>query len=140
MPLVMFDRNGPPEAMACPGVICDYCGEFVTGDGNVEWFKRCDDEMGPIISPFYFTHSDSCSLSFSREKGETTYSDGWLPHRIRLSQFLRYLQHNLAHRFEEDRAVGMGEAEYVAPRVSGYEEPREPLRIGHYKRHSSAAS
>lgn len=109
MPLAMFDRNGPPEAMTCPAIVCDYCGGVITGEGNVEWCRR-KSERTFVTSPFYFTHKGCSRQCTSVLRRHYPHQEGWSAAWRDIGEFLAQLSFNFEHSFENDE-----DASYVAP-------------------------
>jgi hypothetical protein len=109
--ITILHRNGPPEAMTCPAVICDHCGDPIHNDGNALWLTDQDDGRTFRITTA-FVHK-ACDRAF-----EATHPDGHWSCR-ELGEFLQQLAHNFEHPFEREPGV-----EYAAPAPSTW-------RLGH---------
>lgn len=95
-------RNGPPEAMNCPALICDACRKQVVGGGNILWVRRYVDDK-PESSPLMAAHKGQCDQAVEAWLQEHYPTiDGWCPLWEEAADFVRYLANNLAHSFAED--------------------------------------
>lgn len=97
-------RDGEPEAMTCPALICDACRTQVIGDGNIYWAVRYVASGQRQSSPLFVSHKYECSRAVDRIV-ETTYpfAEGWsgaLTEEVNV--FLRHLANNAEHAFADD--------------------------------------
>jgi hypothetical protein len=123
MPITMIDRNGPPEGMTCPAVICDACGEPINinrqtiyesnTSGMVLWTSEPGRDQHPTMSDFAYVHKGACDRKYSAGRHLLSRE---------LDDFMAQLAHNYAHPFTEEPGV-----EYVAPAPSTW-------RLGRYQR------
>lgn len=108
-------RNGPPEAMTCPAVICDHCGKPIHEQGNALWLSEYSEGSDRPRTTFAFTHKH-CDHLFDR-------SGLWFSEE--LDRFLEQLVYNFSHQFRHEPNV-----EYIAPQPSTW-------RLGRYEREPS---
>ena len=123
MPIVSVPRNGPPEAMSCPVMLCDGCGDRIHQGGTefeapdrarrpgmaVTWSRYVGhDTDGPAhtrleSSPMFFIHKGQCDRAF-RAYGEQFYplEDGWTQLWDDIEGVMQQLAHNMTHPFEDD--------------------------------------
>lgn len=133
--ITFVDRNGPPEAMTCPAVVCDECGEPIYA-GIVEDAKGAGSDGGPVkgwvlwhtrheagrpvVECFHTVHGGPCDRVFTRR---AECGDNGRHASRGLDPFLAQLAHNFAHPFgtiEDAKDVEDGPVEYVAPAPSGW--------------------
>jgi hypothetical protein len=117
MPITLIDRNGPPEALICPAVICDTCGEPISAErrdiykasrpGLVLWLREPGPDHRPVLTDFAYVHKGACDRKYSA--GRHMLSRG-------LDDFMAQLAHNYAHPFEDE--IYETDVEYVAPAPS----------------------
>lgn len=122
MPIRMIARNGPPEAMICPAILCSVCLEPVTAkNGAAYWFSYGyeQDSGRAIESEVEFAHKGRC---FSVADHRNEYGERALLMDLDLNFFLKQLVNNFKRGFREEENV-----EYVAPVPSRW-------RIGNYER------
>jgi hypothetical protein len=109
MPITLVDRNGPPEALTCPAVICDDCGEPINARGPVGglavWIPATGHDDRPTVNALAFVHKGACDRAWSAGKRHAYSRD--------LDEFMAQLSHNFANPFTAEPGV-----EYVAPTPS----------------------
>lgn len=100
MPITMISRNGPPEGLHCPVVICDRCGAPIdtTTPGIIAW---------GLASAYVYLHKGRCDDAWC-----ATHDDDYGLSQ-ELDDFMAQLAHNYAHPLVEEPGV-----EYVAPAPS----------------------
>lgn len=115
--ITFIDRNGPPEGLLCPAILCDSCLQPVNGEGWVLWQPRYSDDRRdnrPTIASLAFVHPGDCDHAYEQAHGHHYSSP--------LGEFLTQLAYNYANPFREKPDV-----EYVAPHPSTW-------RLGHRAR------
>jgi hypothetical protein len=113
--ITYIERNGPPEAMSCPAILCDQCLKPITGHGNVMWLPDYDGDTYQVLALAH-THKE-CTAAFER----THHPDrAWCSEE--LDQWLAQIAHNFTHPFPAEPNV-----EYLAPAPSQW-------RLGNYQR------
>lgn len=105
MPITLIDRNGPPEAMQCPAVICDACGCPISATGVVVWNAGYEADGRPLVTEVTYLHKGACDLAWSMGKPNLQSAD--------LGEFMAQLTENFARPFAQAPGV-----EYVAPAPS----------------------
>lgn len=113
MPLVMIDRNGPPEAQTYPVILCDRCNRPVENRGLALWFTRYRPRESSRV---YFVHKGRCDriLTSALVTGCYPPGDGWIDLTRELADALGQLAYNYDHPIGADPAVRAGQVEYVA--------------------------
>jgi hypothetical protein len=111
--ITYIERNGPPEGMACPAVLWDWCREPITQHGNVLWRPEWPDGVYTITA-LAFTHKH-CNRDF-----EDAHPGSWSSGELRV--FLQQLANNVERGFRREHNV-----EYIAPAPSR-------CRLGRYRR------
>lgn len=136
MPIAFVARNGPPEAMRCPMLLCDACGGRIqSGDGkrdpeaqrledrpgiSVSWARYVDgDRPAPDrleSSPTFFVHKGRCDRAFQKYV-EQFYrlDDGWTNGWDDVANVFAQLSHNMTHPFEDDPDLGTEKVLYYPP-------------------------
>jgi hypothetical protein len=128
--ITFVSRNGPPEALLCPAILCDVCGEPIyagklddekgTGfDGEPVngWALQCHGES-EAIADVHFVHGGDCDQAMNKNCSR----DDRYHASVGLDVFLRQLVCNFEHPFEPD-----ANQEFVAP-------PPSTWRVGRYER------
>lgn len=114
--ITFIDRNGPPEGLTCPAILCEHCGEPIHQRGLVLWQVNYGDRgERPSVSPLAFVHQGRCDQAF-----DAAHPGHWCSRE--LDQFLEQLAHNFREPFELEPNV-----EYIAPKPSTW-------RLGRYRR------
>jgi hypothetical protein len=116
-------RNGPPEAMLCPALVCDSCRRQVTGEGNILWASRYvgNRDEGRQVTPMFVSHKGHCDqrVTAMMHRGwppddydapDANVGDGWSYSWEEAETMLAQLAHNFTHPFAADREPGV---EYI---------------------------
>lgn len=96
-------RNGPPEALTCPAVVCDVCRRQITDSGNILWAHKVVGDSGepPAQSPMYAAHKGNCDMAMEKWL-KVQYGQGWITLWEEADTFLQQLVHNFTRAFGED--------------------------------------
>lgn len=96
-------RNGPPEAMNCPAVVCDTCRKQVVDKGNIHWAVKVNHDNDELRqqSPTFAAHKGRCDRALEAWLRKQ-YGDGWIYLWEELGVWLRQLTHNIANDFDDD--------------------------------------
>lgn len=114
MPLTMIDRNGPPEAIICPSIVCDSCGAPInaTEGGLALWQPNREPDGRPSPVTLRLVHQGRCDQFAERRWGHHYSQD--------LKQFMAPLAYNYATPFTLEPDV-----DYVAPAPSIWRQSTE---------------
>ena len=116
MPITMIHRNGGPhEAITCPAILCDTCGEPINAQpkpsgalsaGLVLWDPKPYTYVDgrPTATAYAYVHKGACDRKYTA--GRHLFSR-------ELNAFMAQLAHNYAHPFTAEP-----DAEYIAPAPS----------------------
>ncbi len=110
--LAYVNRNGPPEALACPVLLCDQCSTPIQGDfpnnGIVIW-RNNPDQTQQVAH----VHKGRCD----RDYEDAHPGSPWLWEELQV--WLEQLVRNVREPFPAERNV-----EYVAPAPSTWRQGR----------------
>lgn len=107
----MIGRNGPPEAMICPALICDVCREQVADSGNVVYYVRYV-EGERESSPLFVSHKPHDRELRAVMEEAYPLADGWTSQWDEAKYFMEHLVHNFTHPFADD-----ADGEYLSHRL-----------------------
>jgi hypothetical protein len=120
MPITMIHRNGGPyEAITCPAILCDTCGEPINAEHQTPYEARRQGlvlwdpkpyayvDGRPTATEYAYVHKGACDRKWS--KGRHLFSR-------ELDDFMAQLAHNYTHPFEDENYET--DIEYVAPAPS----------------------
>jgi hypothetical protein len=110
-------RDGEPEAMNIPALICDGCREQITDHGNIYWTVRWRERQRES-SPLLASHKHPCyQVVEALIRHDYPLDEGWSgPLSNEADEFLTHLQNNFWHAFADDSAGTYHEHRLVQPR------------------------
>jgi hypothetical protein len=94
-------RDGEPQALLCPALICEACREQVAGPGNIIWFWRTDPEWQ--ASPLFVAHKHCNRKVEALLEPVYSFEQGWRRAWREAKLFLDQLAHNFGNPFADDR-------------------------------------
>lgn len=109
-------RDGEPEALLCPALICDACRKQVAGPGNLLWAVRRPEGGKRQSSPAFVAHKGRCDQVVKKILANLyPLADGWTEQWDEAGSFLAYLTSNTSKPFADDPDGNYLDHELVQP-------------------------
>ncbi|RZU72000.1 hypothetical protein EV384_0339 [Micromonospora kangleipakensis] len=93
-------RDGQPQALLCPALVCDVCRLQVAGPGNIVWYARTEPERQS--SPMFVAHKPCNRRLEAMLEPVYPRDKGWMGLWEEADRFIAQLAHNSRHPFAED--------------------------------------